>query len=110
MSESLYPEDLTDEQSGTLERAALVVINARNEAAAMLMRSGAKSMPERGWFGSPCGAMLPPPPPNLRCGCRNYTGDGGPCLSTFIDFTGPDLGSGPPRRTCRHPPSQHVET
>jgi hypothetical protein len=110
MSEFPYPRDLTDEQSETLEKAVFLVINARNEAAAMLMRSGVEPPPEGGWFGTPCGAMLPPPPQHHRCGCRNYTGDGGPCLTTFTDFTGPDIGSGPPRRTCGHRPSQHLET
>lgn len=103
-------EKLTDEQSDTLERAAYKVINARNEATAMLTRSGVEPVPEQGWFGNPCGASLPPPPQHHRCGCRNYTGDGGPCLATYIDFTGPDFGSGPPRRTCGHRASQHLET
>jgi hypothetical protein len=109
---SVFPssEDLTDDQSSSLERAAFMVIKARSEATAILLQSGLRPVPEHGWFGNPCGAMLPPPPVHHFCGCKNYTGDGGPCLTTYIDFTGPDFGSGPPRRTCGHRPSQHVET
>jgi Family of unknown function (DUF6422) len=110
MSKSQYPEDLTGEQSEALERAAFLVISARNDAAAMLARARVELPPESGWFGSPCGAMLDPPPPHHRCSCRNYTGDGGPCLTRYTDFTGPDLGSGPPTRGCGHRPSQHLET
>jgi hypothetical protein len=110
MSVFSCPEGLTEEQSQTLEQAALLIINARKEAAAMLTRSGMRELPERGWWGTPCGMTLPPPPAGHRCGCRDYTGDGGPCLSTYIDHTGPDLGTGGPRRTCGHLPSQHVET
>ena len=105
-----YPENLTREQSETLESAALLIINARKEAAAMLLRSGVEPPPDQGWFGSPCGASLPPPPQHHHCGCPDYKGDGGPCLSTFLDFTGPDFGTGAPRETCRHRPSQHIAT
>jgi hypothetical protein len=104
------PEDLTDEQSETLEKAAFLVINGRNEAAAMLMRSGVEPVPDQGWFGSPCGAMLPPPPEHHFCGCGNYQGDGGPCLTRYRDFTGPDIGAGSPIRTCGHRPSEHFVT
>ncbi len=110
MSPFPYPENLTDEQSETLEKAAFLIIKARNDAAAMLMRSEVEPVPEHGWFGNPCGALLPPPPQNHFCGCRNYKGDGGPCLTTFTDFTGPDFGTGSPVRTCEHPPSQHLAT
>jgi hypothetical protein len=111
MSEFPYPEGLTDEQSEMLERAAYLIIKARNEAAAMMMRSRVEPPPdEGGWWGNPCGATFPPPPQHNHCGCRNYTGDGGPCLSQFIDFTGPDFGDGPPKVTCRHRPSQHLKT
>jgi Family of unknown function (DUF6422) len=103
-------EKLTGEQSDTLEKAAYKVISARKEAATMLERAGVERPPEGGWFGSPCGVTLPPPPQNHHCGCRNYTGNGGPCSTSYIDFTGPDLGSGPPRRTCGHRASQHLET
>ena len=86
---SPYPADLTEEQSATLEQAAFLVINARTEAAAMLTR---------------------PAPSNHRCGCTNYEGDGGPCQTTFLDFLGPDLGTGPPTVTCSHRPSEHLAT
>jgi hypothetical protein len=104
------PDALTEEQRETLERAALLVIKARGEAAALLQQSGLEPIPEQGWFGSPCGASLPPPPAHHPCLCRDYKGDGGPCRSTFLDFSGPDLGSGPPRVTCGHRPSQHLAT
>jgi Family of unknown function (DUF6422) len=110
MSGTYRSKNLTEEQSKALEKAALLIINARKEAAAMLTRAGAESSPDTGWFGSPCGASLPPPPQHHRCGCRNYTGDGGPCETTYIDHTGPDLGTGSPRRTCGHLPSDHLET
>lgn len=110
MPEYRFPQNLTDRQSESLEKAALLIINARKEAAAMLERSGVESPPEGGWFGSPCGASLPPPPQHHHCGCRNYTGEGGPCTTQYRDFTGPDFGSGAPLRTCGHLPSQHVET
>jgi hypothetical protein len=110
MSDFPCSNDITDEQPEILEKAVFMVIKARNEAAAMLMLSGVGPVPEHGWFGNPCGAMLEPPPQHHRCGCRNYTGDGGPCLTRYTDFTGPDLGSGPPTRTCGHRPSQHLET
>jgi hypothetical protein len=110
MSKLPSPEDLTGEQLEALERAAFLVINARNEAGAMLARAGVESPPDSGWFGSPCGAMIDPPPPHHHCSCMNYTGDGGPCVTRYTDLTGPDLGSGPPTRTCGHRPSQHLPT
>jgi hypothetical protein len=98
MSKSPSPEDLTGKQSEALERAAFLVISARNEAAAMLARAGVESPPESSWFGSPCGVH--------GCGCRNYTGDGCPCLTR----TTSDPGASPPLRACGHLPSQHLET
>ena len=98
MSKSPCPEDLTGEQSEALERAALLVISARNDAAAMLARAGVELPPESGWFGSPCGVR--------GCPCRNYTGDGCPCLTR----TTLDPGASPPLYACGHRPSQHLET
>ena len=103
-------EPLTREQSEAYEEAAYEIIKARNEATARLARLGLEPVPEFGWFGNPCGASLPPPPHPHPCGCRNYTGNGGPCSSRYIDLTGPDFGTGPPTRTCGHRPSQHVPT
>ena len=105
-----FPRDLNERQAQTLEQAALLILNARNEAGALLERSGVERPPEGGWFGSPCGVTLPPPPQHHRCGCRNYKGDGGPCMTQYRDFTGPELGSGAPLRTCGHLPSDHLET
>lgn len=103
-------ENLTEEQLKALDEAAMLVFNARKQGAAVLRRSGIEDVPDSGWWGSPCGAVLPPPPSHHYCGCRNYTGNGGPCETQFIDFTGPDLGTGAPRRTCRHRPHQHMLT
>ena len=107
MSRSSYPEDLTDEQASIFEAAALLIVNARNEAGATLARAGLE-LPDDGWFGTPCGVRLPPPPQNHFCGCRSYRGDGGLCLSQYRDDTGADLGSGSPIRTCEHLPSEHL--
>ena len=105
-----YREGLTAEQAETLDRAAFLVVNARNDAASMLLRSGMEPPPDSGWFGSPCGAEFPPPPSHHPCGCRNYKGDGGPCSTSFTDHTGPDFGTGSPNRTCGHRPSEHLVT
>lgn len=105
-------EKLTVEQSDTLEKAAYKIITARNEASEMLTRSGVRPAREDeegdGWFRSPCGALLLPPPSHHPCGCPNYTGNGGPCSKTFRDLLGPDLGS-TPIRTCGHRASQHMQ-
>jgi hypothetical protein len=97
MSKSPWLENLTGEKSEALERAALLVINARNEAATMLDRAGVERPPEGGWFGSPCGVS--------DCPCRTYTVDGSPCLTRVTH----DIAS-PPTRVCGHRPSQHLET
>ena len=111
MSDLPPADKLNAEQADALERAAYNIINARNEGTALLMRSGVEPVPEQGWWGNPCGALLPAPPQNHRCGCRNYTGDGGPCRTRFTDFTGPGFPDSPaPTATCRHRPSQHLET
>lgn len=112
MSDYSKPNQRTEEQAKALAEAASLIINVQHEAVAIVQRAGAELLPEEsGWFGRPCGAELEPPPENHRCGCRDYKGDGREiCLRTYIDFTGPDLGSGPPRRTCRHLPDEHLET
>jgi uncharacterized protein DUF6422 len=101
-------EDLTDEQAETLEKAAYLVLSANNEASAMLRASGVELPPDSGLFVGPCGRRLPPPPQNHFCGCPNYSGDGGLCLTRFEDHTGPDFGSGSPLVTCQHPASEHL--
>lgn len=100
-------EDLNEEQLAALDKAAYLIITARKEAAAMLARSG-MDPPEQGWFGSPCHATLdfPPHPP---CGCRDYTGDGGPCRTRILAAdTGPDPLH--PMVPCGHLPWQHLPT
>jgi len=106
------PKDLTDEQSAALDKAAFLIINARNEAAGILTRSAVPPVPEeppeQGWFGSPCTARLPFPP-HPRCGCSNYKGDGGPCTNLIrVPITGPDPLH--PLVPCGHRPWQHVQT
>ena len=102
------PTDLTDEQSAALDKAAFLIISARNEAAEVLTRSRMEPVPEEGWFGSPCHATLPFPP-HPPCGCRNYKGDGGPC-TTMIRVPETGEGSLHPLVPCGHRPSQHIET
>ena len=101
-------EDLTDEQAETLEKAAHLVLRAHSEAAAMLRASGVDLPPDSGLFWGPCGVRLPPPPQNNFCKCPGYSGDGGLCLTRFVDHTGPDFGSGSPSATCQHLPSEHL--
>jgi hypothetical protein len=62
----------------------------------MLARSGVEPVPEHGWWGNPCGASLPPPPQHHHCGCRNYTGDGGPLLDDVSRFHRPRVRLRPP--------------
>ncbi|MBZ3906573.1 MULTISPECIES: DUF6422 family protein [Streptomyces] len=72
---------LSDEQSEALEQAALVVVGARHEAAAMLTRVGAARFADD-WFGSRC----------RTCGCSEYVGDAAKCG----------------RSGCRHSAARHA--
>jgi len=95
------PENLTHEQSEVLEKAAFLIIGARNEAAAMLARAG---VPDDGGFGTPCFAHIEG---FGECPCSNYTGNGGPCSTR----TTLDTGATPiPHSSCGHPPSKHFST
>jgi hypothetical protein len=98
----LSREDLTAEQSEVLEKAAFLIISARKEAAAMLARAGVH-LPDDGFgFGSPCHAHIEG---HGNCGCHDYKGDGGPCLTRVtVDV------AFPPFRSCGHPPSKHLST
>jgi uncharacterized protein DUF6422 len=102
MSKS-YPENLNAEQLEALEKAALLVIKARKEGAAMMARAGGESPIQDHFFGNPCGAKVDGDP----CPCSNYTGDGGPCLTrvTFDPIATPI-----PHRSCGHKASQHLPT
>jgi hypothetical protein len=102
---SKYPslENLTREQSEVLEKGAFLIISARKEAAAMLRRAGVE-LPEDGFgFGSPCHAHIEG---HGECGCPDYEGDGGTCLTRVTV----DPGTSPPLRSCGHPPSKHLGT
>lgn len=71
-------EDLTAEQAQTLDDAALLIINARRQAAAMLADVGIAAVAEAGdpMFGSPCTGTFDGSP----CPCSNYSGPApGPC-------------------------------
>jgi hypothetical protein len=103
---SKYPslENLNREQSDALEKGSFLIISARKEAAAMLRRAGVE-LPEDGFgFGSPCFAHEDG---HGRCGCRDYEGDGGTCLTRVTV----DAGTTPvPVRSCGHPASKHRGT
>lgn len=90
MSKYPSPEDLTGEQSEALEKASFLIISARKEAAAMLARAGVP-LPDDG-FGSPCHAHIEG---HGDCPCRDYTGDGGTCLSRTTLDTGAILSIDP---------------
>src|ERR1700754_4529244 len=81
------PEDLTSEQSEVLEKAVFLIISARKEAAAMLRRAGVE-LPDDGFgFGNPCHAHIEG---HGDCGCNDYDGDGGPCLTRVtVDVASP---------------------
>jgi hypothetical protein len=83
-ADSTYPdpENLTDEQSEILDRAALVVIRARREAADMVRRAGLEGFDDD-FFGSRC----------RKCNtCEEFWGEGDVCE----------------RNSCRHSASQHA--
>jgi|SRR5580692_3280188 hypothetical protein len=92
-------ENLTDEQSQAVEKAAFLILSAQKQAAEMLVRAG---VPRNGWFGSPCKAHIEGVG---QCPCSNYTGDGGLCMTKIsVD---PAV---PPFDPCNHPPSKHLPT
>ncbi|MCB8905143.1 MULTISPECIES: DUF6422 family protein [unclassified Streptomyces] len=110
MSDNMEPNRRTGEQTKALAEAAAVVVAARREAAAILRRADTELLPEeRDWFvGDGCGGALAPPPTPHFCLCPRYRGNGHePCVNTFVDDTGPDLGTGSPRVRCRHPKDSH---
>lgn len=99
MSDPDYDAKLSDEQRAILDRAAYMVILKKREAKAMVEQAGIEEPPEPGWFGSPCGVP--------GCGCRNYKGDGCPCLNR----TTSDPGATPiPHSVCGHRSSQHLRS
>ena len=96
------PETPTHKQSEAVEKAAFLMIKARNEAAALLAGAG---LPDDGFgFGTPCHAHIEG---FGECPCPKYTGNGGPCLTR----TTLDTGATPiPHSSCGHPPSKHLST
>ena len=102
MSTFPSPENLTYEQSEALEKAAFLIISARQEAAAMLMQAGVP-LPDDGFgFGNPCFAHIEG---HGNCPCRDYKGEGEPCRTLVT--VDPKF---PPTRSCGHPPSAHMPT
>ena len=96
-----YPsrKDLKPEQAEALERAAFLILSAQEEASAMLARAGVREDPFG--HGRHCRALVDGRP----CGCSNYTGNGGRCLTR----TTQDPGATPvPLQTCGHLASQHI--
>lgn len=102
MSNILYRKDLTAEQLAAVDKAAFVIIKARKEAAEMLVRAGLEIPPEDHWFGNPCTGMADELHP---CPCKNYTGDGGPCLTRTTTDSG-----FPPSTVCGHRAIEHLPT
>ena len=96
------PENLTREQTESVEKAAFLLISAHADAASILARAG---LPEDGFgFGTPCNAHIEG---FGNCPCTKYSGKGGPCLTR----TTLDSGATPvPHRSCGHPPSKHLST
>jgi len=101
MSKYPSPKDLTHEQSEVVEKVAFLMISARKEAAAMLVRAG---IPDDGFgFGNPCFAHIEG---HGDCPCHDYTGDGGTCLTRITV----DPIASPPHSSCGHPASKHFPT
>ncbi|MFD5858765.1 DUF6422 family protein [Streptomyces chartreusis] len=95
MSDDAKPDERTDEHRRALAEAAALVVRAQHEAAAVLREAGTPLLPEeRDWFvGDRCMGQLDPPPTPHFCLCPRYRGSGSePCVNTFVDATGPDLG------------------
>jgi hypothetical protein len=110
VSDDAKSNQRTDEQTKALVEATALVVGAQQEALAILRRAGTELLPEeREWFvGDRCMGQLDPPPTPHSCLCPRYRGDGHePCVNTFIDATGPDLGSGSPRVRCGHVKDMH---
>jgi len=104
MLRSLLHENLTDEQSAAVEKAAFELIKARKKAAEILAQAGIDDDRfDSGWFGSPCMAQADV---GIPCPCNEYKGDGGPCMTNIT--TDPPVY--PPGRSCGHPPSAHLPT
>jgi Family of unknown function (DUF6422) len=109
----IKPSDkLNDDQRAALDRAAYVMIKARDEAESILRENGIE--PPDNPFASPCQGTFSqhdhssaPPHGDKECACPRYQGNGGACINTFLDPNGPGFGEGTPRRKCGHPPSLH---
>lgn len=101
MFRAITARKLSKEQSEAVERAAYLIIKARQEAAEILQRAGIE-LPEDGGFGTPCSGHFDA---GLPCGCNKYTGEGEPCRTRVTTDSG-----FPPTRGCGHKPSEHLPT
>ena len=86
-----------------LNAAAMHIIDARKEAATMLRRAGVE-LPDTGGFTSACTRITAP---GVRCGCDEYTGDGGECRTRFADHSEGDFGTETALVECNHPALEH---
>ncbi|MFD3947539.1 DUF6422 family protein [Streptomyces sp. NPDC058579] len=75
-------DKLTDDQRGALDDASLLVISARQDAAALLRRAGLEWDDDDDFFGSRC----------RQCRCSEFDGNGRVCR----------------RSSCRHSAAQHA--
>jgi len=106
-------DDLDAKQKAVLDRAAFVLIQARDEADAILREVGIE-LPDNP-FASPCQGTFDqddlftsPPHGDSDCACARYKGDGiRPCINTFVNPYGANFGAGVPRRKCGHLPGAH---
>ena len=101
MSSNASLEGLTAEQSQAMDKAALLIIKARREAAAVLERAGLRSADDPFGFGSPCHAHIVG---FGECPCHDYRGDGGPCLNRITL----DPPASAPHSSCGHRPMDHL--
>ncbi|MFF4445646.1 hypothetical protein [Streptomyces sp. NPDC001502] len=110
MSDDAQPKQRTEADTKALAQAAALIVGAQREAVAILRRAGTELLPEeRALFSADrCMGELDPPPTPHFCLCMRYRGNNHePCVNTFIDHTGPDLGSGSPRVRCGHGKGVH---
>jgi hypothetical protein len=98
VAESVPYEELTAEQAEILDNAALLVIEARQQAAAMLDDAGIVRRDD--WLVSPCEGKFDGSP----CPCSHYRGPG--LCRTRIAPPGVPLEDS--TSSCRHPQGMHV--
>ena len=83
-----------------LNAAAMHIIDARK----VLRRCSGVKLPDTGGFTSACTRITAP---GVRCGCDEYTGDGGECRTRFADHSEGDFGTEPALVERNHPALEH---